>query len=202
MIASLNKTLAGGTWSLFVSSLLVFSGTISAQDDFEDESDPAEHLVQVVKGTLKQKRRRRPSVLGNVDLKRASSHVRRVARTLRGTKVTLELDQQSVGELLSTLSEISDLTFILSGKARRALKKTPVKTSIDVKNLSLEHLLNLLSDRMRTYRFVIRYGAVFLVRDTEYKPKKTLRVYNVRDLIRRPRHFRAPKMALGSKSAI
>ncbi len=66
-----------------------------------------------------------------------------------------------------------------------------------IKELSAENLLNLLDRRLQKHQFVVRYGAVILARNGEYKRQRYVRLYHVQDIVRKPPDFPAPKLGLG-----
>ncbi|MCZ6793472.1 MAG: hypothetical protein O7J95_07655 [Planctomycetota bacterium] len=194
------------TWTtgvaLAASLLLAVSLGAQEDDELDDEASRVERLREVISQTLgKDRRRRRPSVLGDVHPRLASEHDRKVARVLRRTRVRLTFDKARLGDVLDTFREVSALTFVVSGKASRELEKAKAKDeeveiSLSVRKLPLENVLNLLSLKLRAYRFAVRDGAVVLVHDSEYRPRRYLRVYDVTDLVRPRRHFRAPRLGL------
>ena len=140
-----------------------------------------------------------PGVLSGIDLKTAPADVRKVAKTVRDTKLDLVVEKQSLDSVLAILKEASGLTFIVTPKAREAMKEmkeTALELTLSLRGLTLENVLNLLAVQLGDCRFTVRYGAVLLVQKDEYRPVKTFRMYEVRDLIRRRPDFVAPTLAL------
>jgi len=61
------------------------------------------------------------------------------------------------------------------------------------------HVLNLIALQLGEYRFTLRYGAVVLIKAEEYRPRRILRMYDVSDVVRKPRDFPAPRLGLGKE---
>ncbi len=136
--------------------------------------------------------------VADFDPRTASAQERRVARKLRTTRVALRVDDESVQETLRFLQRVSGINFVVSSKARKALAKKERRLTMSVSDLPVENVLSLIARSLGDYRFVFRYGAVVLVRAEEHRPRRILHVYDVRDLVRPRRHFRAPRLGLGT----
>ena len=168
---------------------------VGAGDDAEARR---ERLARVIETAVRsESTRRRPSVLGDHDPRRASAADRKAAAVLRTTPVTLSFDGAEVSDAVETLRQVSGLTFVVSARARRALEENERRVTMTVADLPLENALNLLALLFEDLRFTVRYGAVFLVHDEEYRPRRELRVYDVSDLVRPRPDFRAPRLGLG-----
>lgn len=137
-----------------------------------------------------------PSVLDGIDPARAPDEVLRVVKTLRNTIVDVAFEKQDVDGCLAILRQASGLAIVVSKKARESLAEEAPEVTLALERLPLENVLNLLALQLGEYRFAIRYGALMLMRKDEYQPKPILRVYDVRDIVRKPPDFPAPPLAL------
>ena len=166
-----------------------------SDDDESDGSISAERLIEMVQEILD--RPPNPDVLAGVDLRRPSPDVRKMVRVLTGTVISVELVDQEVGTTLDLLRDITGLNFVISRRARKSLEEEDARWNIHLRNLSVRRLLNLLAMQLGDYRFTLRYGAVVMVHKEEYRPKLTFRTYDIRDIVRPRRSFRAPRLGLG-----
>jgi hypothetical protein len=189
-------------WSSTIAATLLISGALAgrapAQVDFEEEDDGSarrEMLLKLIED-MQSREAAAPSVLGDLDLRQASAEVRKAARVLRETKVSLSLEKESFEDALDLLRRLSGLSFVISAKARKALAEEKPQLTFTLRELPLENLLNLIAIQHPSYRFTLRYGAVMLLHADEYRPAKVLRVYDVRDIVRPRRHFAAPQLGL------
>ncbi len=164
----------------------------------EESSAPGldeEQLLMIIRKSLANGSSR-ATVTSNVDLQRAPAHVRALVRTVRRTRLSLDVHQWSAKDALDFIRKATALNFVLSAKAHTALKEEKPTVSLDVENLPLEDILDLLALQLGEYRFTIRSSAIVLLHKEEYRPRKILRVYNVRRLMTPVRDFPAP--ALGA----
>ena len=180
------------------------AGIVSARLPAADDADAggaearAERLLQVVESQVKESAAPAgSSLLEGVDPRRAPAEVRKAAATLRRTRIDLHLEKEPVEEALDLLHQVSGLPFVLSAKARQALAAEKAELTLHLRDLPLENCLNLLALQLGDYRFVIRYGAVMLIRGEEYRPRRVLVVYEVSDIVRSRPDFPAPKLGLG-----
>ncbi len=141
-----------------------------------------------------------PSVLANIDFRRADAATRKIVRALKTTQVGFEIEKQPLEAVLDLFRKLTGVNFVLSAKAAESAKSDKVEVTFTLKGLPLENVLNLLMLQLKDYRFVVRYAAVMLLRTEEYKPETILRVYDVRDLVRPRPDFAAPQMGLGKKN--
>lgn len=182
-----------------LSGLSFLAASISfAKDPPLDPASRAEELQKILEAAEKDNASS-PSVLGDVDLDRAPAVVRRAAQLLKRTRVTLSFEKEGVESTTQLFQKISGITFVISAKARQAIAKEKPEVTFQFKDLPLENVLNLMASELRDYRFTLRHGAVMLVRTEEYRPERTLRIYDVTDLIHQPPDFPAPKLGLGTK---
>jgi hypothetical protein len=161
-----------------------------------DTGDREEELLELIHEVLRHRSSRR-SFVNDVDPVRGRRENRLVAYKLRTNRVSVTLEDQSIDDLFDFLRRVTGLNFVTSRKARESLKDDDRRLSFSLRDLSVESLLNLVERQMKDYRFTVRYGAVLLVRREEYRPRKYLRSYNIRDLVRRPPDFPAPRLGLG-----
>ncbi len=166
-----------------------------SDDDENDGSISAERLIEMVQEILD--RPPNPDVLAGVDLRRPTPDVRKMVRVLTGTVISVELVDQEVGTTLDLLRDITGLNFVISRRARKSLEEEDARWNIHLRNLSVRRILNLLAMQLGDYRFTLRYGAVVMVHKEEYRPKLTFRTYDIRDIVRPRRSFRAPRLGLG-----
>lgn len=192
-------------WPLFVWSfawvlatflpLSVRAQGLGSDDDEIDGSISAERLIEMIQEILD--RPPNPDVLAGVDLRRPSPDVRKMVRVLTGTVISVELVDQEVGTTLDLLRDITGLNFVISRRARKSLEEEDARLNIHLRNLSVRRILNLLAMHLGDYRFTLRYGAVIMVHKEEYRPKVTFRTYDIQDIVRPRRSFRAPRLGLG-----
>ena len=166
-----------------------------SDDDESDGSIRAERLIEMVQEILD--RPPNPDVLAGVDLRRPTPDVRKMVRVLTGTVISVELVDQEVGTTLDLLRDVTGLNFVISPRARKSLEEEDARLNIHLRNLSVRRILNLLAMQLGDYRFTLRYGAVVMVRKEEYRPKVYFRTYDIQDIVRPRRSFRAPRLGLG-----
>ncbi|MBI4607292.1 MAG: hypothetical protein HY721_35450 [Planctomycetes bacterium] len=173
-----------------------------AQGPAEDAASREEQILRLVRSIAEARDRDEPNVLGTVDPSTAPAQALKVARVLRSTPVDLKLEKTPVADVLKLLHAVSGLPFLMSAKAREAAAAEKLEVTFSVSELPLENVLNLLAIQLGAYRFVVRYGAVVLVRADEHRPKTILRVYDVSDVVRARPDFPAPRLGLdtGEKS--
>jgi hypothetical protein len=177
-------------------TLLVALGPAPAQE--EEPGGPGigeDQLLAIVRKTMAAASTR-STVTGDVDSARAPLHVRAVVRSVRRMRLSVSFQDSTAREAIDFLRTVTRLSFVLSAKARTALTEEKPTVSMDVQNFPLEDILQLLALQLGEYRFTIRSGAIVLLRAEEYRPRKILRVYNVRRILTPPRDFPAP--ALGA----
>jgi len=189
------RRMSRALWALLPSLLLAAS--LPAQDEPDDAAARTQMLLDLLKG-LEETHQPNPSVLAEVDLKRAGPETLKIARTLRQTRLDLVLEDQDLPGALDLLHELSGLNFLITPKAKAALEAEKPKLNMTLRGLTLENILNLLALHLEDYRFAIRYGAVVLMAKEEYRPPKVTRIYPVADLVRPLPDFPAPRLALGS----
>jgi hypothetical protein len=180
------------------SALVVLSGT-RAQDPGVEETaaERAEKVAEVLRTAAQESSD--PSVLAGIDPRTASAAERRTIRTIRAKRVSIALEDQPIEAALKILREVTGLSFAMSAKAREAAREEGLAVSIALENLSVENVLNLIALQLGEYRFTLRYGVVVLIRAEEYRPRTILRMYDVSDVVRRPRDFPAPRLGLGKE---
>ncbi len=187
-------------WSLFL-CLSIPAGS-SRAGETATASKPGfekEKLVSLVRKAA-EPRSRTPSVLGDVDWKNDPLSVRRVARKLDRTRLSVSFKQTSLPEALETLRRLAGVPFILSARVKKALKKKEPRVDLQVTRLRLADILDLIAVETGSYRFKVKAGAVLVLTKEEYRPRLVLRIYNVADIIRPRRDFRAPHLGSSLKS--
>ena len=162
----------------------------------EDEKEDREAFLLAVLRAQVEKGSDEPSILGDWDLAEASVLVKRVARVLRDTKVEVHLEDATVSDVLDLMRSISGLNFIISRKAQELIEARDPRITMDLSDLPLENFINLLALYLGDFRFTIRYGAIVMVRRDEYKRRLVERSYTVRDIVRRPPDYPAPRLGL------
>jgi hypothetical protein len=177
-------------------ALIGSSRARGAEEEGNGAAFQAEELVAMVQQILDEGEKAPPQVLGDVDLRTAPPEVKRVAKVLRETRIDISIEKQGLAEVIKVLRETSGLNFAISPRARAALAEEKQELTLSLRRLPLENVLNLLALQMGKYRFTLREGLVYLIREEEYRPAKSLRFYNVTDLIRPRPDFAAPQLAL------
>lgn len=184
------------TLALLLVSLLTPRALLTQDFDEDTEEDRTEQLMDTILAVLQHSAAHR-SLLDDVDPIRGARFDRMVAYKLRTTRVSLKLEDHRVEDVLDFLRRMSGVNFVISPKAREVLEADEESVSLLLDDLTLENLLNLLDRRLKETRFTVRYGAVMLVRNDEYRPRRILRFYEIRDIVRRPPDFPAPRLGLG-----
>jgi hypothetical protein len=185
---------------LFACGLAAFpagSATLAQEEEEETAEERAARIAEMLQAAASEGNE--PSVLAGVDPRTASAAERRAIRTIRSKRVTISLEKQTVEDTLKILKEVTGLSFAMSAKARAAVREAGLEVSMDFEQLPVENVLNLMAIQLGDYRFTLRYGVVMLVKVEEYRPRKILRMYEVSDLVRKPRDFPAPRLGLGGK---
>jgi hypothetical protein len=166
-------------------------------DDRDSPEARAELLVRLIEKVAFDEKSD-PTVLGDIDLRRAPESVLKIARALKEDRIDVKVAGQEIDLVLDLLRKVSGLNINVSKRAKEKLDEEGPRLDLDLRGLPLENVLNLLAMQLGEYRFIIRYGTLMLVLKEEYRPRKVLRVYSVSDLIRVPPDFPAPKLGLGS----
>jgi hypothetical protein len=163
-----------------------------------EPADRSEEILATVRLALREKSTRR-SVADDVDPRRGTREDRALTDKLRTTRVALKLEDRSVDEVLDVLRKTTAVNFVVSAKAREALGKAKSggRVTMFLEDLPLENVLNLLQLQLGDCRFAVEYGAVVLLANAEYRPKRVVIAHDVRDLVRRPPDFPAPRLGLG-----
>jgi hypothetical protein len=182
-----------GSFSIAAMMLAVFC-PLRAQDDSDEGAMSVELLLDLIAAL--DEGDRTPSVLDGLDLATAPPEERKIARVLKETRTDLVLEKATVRDVIDVLRAASGLNFAVSGKARQAIEEEKPRVTVTLRRLPIENAINLVARQLSGFRFTVQYGAVVLIREEEYRPRKFLRIYDVRDLLYRPRDFPAPKLAL------
>lgn len=171
----------------------------SRAQDAEEETaaERAEKVAAVLQAAVQEGSE--PSVLAGIDPKTASAAERKAIRIIRSKRIGIALEDQPIDDALKILREATGLAFVMSAKAREAAKEEGLAVSITLENLPVENVLNLIALQLGEYRFTLRYGAVVLIKSEEYRPRRVLRMYDVSDVVRKPRDFPAPRLGLGKE---
>ena len=169
----------------------------SRAQDAEEETaaERAEKVAGVLQAAVQESSE--PSVLAGIDPRTASAAERKAIRIIRSKRIGIALEDQPIEDVLKILREVTGLAFVMSAKAREAAKEEGLAVSITLENLPVENVLNLIALQLEEYRFTLRYGAVVLIKTEEYRPRRILRMYDVSDVVRKPRDFPAPRLGLG-----
>ncbi|HVR74801.1 MAG TPA: hypothetical protein VMT52_10735 [Planctomycetota bacterium] len=170
----------------------------SAEETGAGRAIHEEKLEEIIRRTTEA--RAAPSVLAGVDLARASRAVLAAVRALRIARVDVAFEKTGMKDVLDLLQSVSGLPFIMTKKAREACERDRVQVTLELKGLSLESVLDILVLQLDGFRFVVRHGAVVLLREEEYRPERVLLLYNVSDLVRERPDFPAPPLALPSRA--
>lgn len=184
---------------LLVVGILAGLPTLPAQTIGDDEREGfsfTPETIQELVRTIVEKKGRRVSVLQTVHPDFSSPRDLAVARRIRATRLSLELRDSRVVPALGLVARNSGLNIVVSRRARQHLLKSPRTIDLKLERIPLEHVLSLVLIQLGEYRFTIRYGALRLVHLSEFRPVKFRRIYDVSDLVRKPRDFRAPKLGL------
>ena len=177
----------------------ISSPRAQSADEEETAAERAEKVAAVLQAAVQEGSE--PSVLAGIDPRTASAAERKAIRTIRSKRIGIALEDQPIEDTLKILREATGLAFVMSAKAREAAKEEGLAVSITLENLPVENVLNLIALQLGEYRFTLRYGAVVLIKAEEYKPRTILRMYDVSDVVRRPRDFPAPRLGLGKEDA-
>ena len=184
----------------------VFAAVVSvaglkAQDE-EERRGPLlekETLLSMIRSVMKESAAR-PSVLNEIDSAHARPSERKIARALRRTRLNVSFHKKSLEEILDYLRKVTELNFVVSAKARKLLsEKRPVLT-LQLKNLRLSDILDLIVTEAGEFRFTVRSGSLVLVTKREYRPRKVLRIYDVRDIVTPLPDFPAPSLGASLKA--
>ena len=168
---------------------------VGAQAQEEDSAESREEALVRMLGAI-EAADDAPSILRSFDPRRATAAERKAVRVLKTTRLAVDFQAQPLEEVLRTLHVATGLTFVASARATEAARDAELKVTFAVDGLPLENALNLLAFSLRDYRFVLRYGAVVLVKTEEAKARRTLRIYDVSDLVRPRPDFPAPPLGL------
>jgi len=171
-------------------------GAPAGEDDTPEAR--AEALLALARSVLASEAST-PSVLGDVDVRRADAATLRVVRALRSTKIGFDIEKQDLASVLTLFSKVSGIGFVMTARAAESAKAEKRTVTFSLEGLALENVLNLLMEDLREYRFAVRYGAIVCMLREEYKPTRVLRVYNVSDVVRPRPDFPAPSLGLGTK---
>jgi len=195
------RRISRAAWTGFLSAALITGITtaistapLPAQEEAESAADRAEKLIAMIQALEEEA----PSsgVLDGIELEKAPVELRRLARTLRETRLDLILEKRDLPSTVDILRQVTGVNFVISQKARAAIESTKPELTLTLRGLTVENVLNLLQVHLGDLRFTVRYGAVMLVAKEEAPPPKTLRIYDVTDLVRPHRDFPAPTLAL------
>jgi hypothetical protein len=181
--------------SSYLAVAVTWSLAPGARADEAPGGSDAENILSLVEETVREYERT-AGVFETIDLHRASATERRIARVLKKQRVSFQLVDQDVKSTLNILRDITGLNFMISGKARKALKVDAPKVTVELRDLPLENVLNLLALQLGEYRFTVRYGVLQLITRDEFRVRLKLRVYDIHDILYRPRDFPAPRLGL------
>ncbi len=178
---------------ILAASFLSQVGIAAAQGADEDSASRMEALVELLRG-IEEGPVGPPQVFDGVDTK--SPDVARLARAIRETRVSLTVEKLDLPTTIDILRQVSGINFVVSPRAREAIRAEKPTVSISLRALTIENALNLLALHLGDFRFTVRYGAVLLIHQEERTPVRVTRLYPVQDLVRPLRDFAAPTLAL------
>ena len=184
-------------WLIAAATCLAALLQARAQEAEEDPDARKEALLRLIQSIEEDSSKAPSTILDAFDPKRATAADSKTFLALRRKKVSITLEKADVSGALDILRAVSGLNFIVSAKAKEAIEAERPSLTLKLDDLPLENVVNLVALQLRDMRFVIRYGAVVLIRNEEWRPRKILRVYEVSDLVRKPPDFPAPKLGLG-----
>lgn len=157
--------------ALLVLPLFAETATLGAQE-FADDEDTAdarrEQLQRIIEAALKSSRAR-PSVLGDVDVRRAAPHDLRVIRSLR-RRYSIDFRKQSFPDVITAFRQLTDVTFVLTAKATEWVEEQAAAEqtfSMNFRRLKVENMLNLFARKV-PLRFTVRDGAIVVVHKSEF----------------------------------
>ncbi len=175
----------------------IHSYTIELEDEeVESIGFSPETIIELIEDVL-EKNKKRTSVLDTVHPEFSSRRDLEVANDIKRTRLSFKFQSNDIVNSVAVLSKLTHINIIVSRKARRALKDSDAEINLSFERVDMEYVLDLIAFQLGDFRFQIQYGALSLVHVSEYKPKKYTKYYNITDLIRKPKNFRAPKLGLG-----
>jgi len=160
-----------------------------------------EKLLAIIKKSV-ARGQKSPSVLGEVDWKADPPSVINLARRIDRKRISVSWKNTPFTEAIKELNLLTGIPFVFSAKARAALKREDPKLDLKVKSLRVADILDLVTEEIGVFRFRIKGGAVLILTAQEFRPRVVLKIYNVGDILHRPRDFPAPALgfaALGSE---
>jgi hypothetical protein len=194
----MRRAVAPGLAGLLIAAVALAPPAARAEDDEGDSAEARKELLEKTIAALLEDDNEAPRrVLDGVDPRRASAAELKAIRILKTKRVNLRIEKQTLEGAIAILRELSGLNFVVSRKAREAAEAEPVEITMELDDLPLENIVNLIALQMKGYRFILRYGAVLLIRDEEHRPRNILRVYDVSDVVRPRPDFPAPALGLG-----
>ena len=137
------------------------------------------------------------SVLAELRGAAASIAARRMTRALTGRRLTVSFDGWDVEEALVSIHRSCGVPIVIGAKARKALEADRPKLRLAVRDLRPADILDLMIEQLGGFRLAVRSGALVLLRKEEYRPRRLLRIHDVRDLLRPRPDFPAPALGTG-----
>jgi hypothetical protein len=131
-------------------------------DDRDSPEARAELLVRLIEKVAFDEKSD-PTVLGDIDLRRAPESVLKIARALKEDRIDVKVAGQEIDLVLDLLRKVSGLNINVSKRAKEKLDEEGPRLDLDLHGLPLENVLNLLAMQLGEYRFIIRYGTLMLV---------------------------------------
>ncbi len=182
---------------VLAAAILLPYGFVPAQGANDDSASLMDALVELVRG-LEEGPANPPGVLDGVDTR--APEVARIARTIREKRISLTVDRLDLAATVDILRQVSGVNFVVSPRAREAMRADKPTVTLSLRSLTIENALNLLALHCGDYRFAVRYGAVLLIHKEEQTAVRVTRLYPVQDLVRPRRDFAAPQLALTNES--
>lgn len=169
-------------------------GFLRAQDE---EGDPGETLLDLVEKAVAQAPQ--GTFLDSVDVKALNREGKALVAKMRTRRVTLSLKKVRLGKAVELLRKIADVNLIVSPKALAKFKKEEPEVTVDLKDVRLVEFMDHLIRQAKGFGITVRHGALYVGLEEEVKPRPILVIYDVTDLLRRPRDFPAPKLGLSDR---
>lgn len=156
-----------------------------------------DRLQELIEQTLESARKKQLDLTDYAD----PAHKERaleVRNQLETRRVSVEFDKEEPLEALDYLREVGGLNLVVSAKARELLNEEGLTATLRVKKVKLRNALELILKGLHEdLAYGYRLGVLMIVRREEWKTAHYLEVYDVRDLLHKPKDFPAPPVALG-----
>lgn len=173
-------------------SVCLNAGTLYAQS-VEGKTARKELLVKMVRAAMENRSGHHAPPHGE-GVRKMPLTYREIARALRRNRLDVSFKKQSVADVLKHFHKVTGLNFVISAKAGKKLEADRANVSLELKNLPLKNILQLLTVQLGDYIFTVKSSAIVLRCKAEFKPRKILRIYDVRDILHGRKDFPGPKL--------